>query len=240
MERLGYTRDMEQRRGQSLVEILIALAVGGMLIGTAATLMAIVLRAQAQDVYIRTATALNEELMGKLAQYVERQWYCPTVPAECGVYNLTEGVEYRLDVISNRFRPVAGRETGPGLRVNEIDFSRDFQAKNVCRDAGDISGLTDNDGTTTTCNDPSPRGSEDPSTQYVSVCTEWDYQNGAPGNLCLNRYFVRNRVALFHQTDWSGGPTAPSPPAVVITPDNRFDTSNDIDFTVRDEIKLVP
>lgn len=230
---------MKQRRGQSLVEILIALAVGGMLIGSAATLMAVVLRAQAQDVYVRTASALNDELMGKFAQYAERQWYCPDTPTECGIYNLSKDQEYKLGFSAGKFRPATGPtipERREEVRLGDVSYFRYFRVMNVCRNGDNISGLTDNNGSTMTCNERG--GMEDPSTQYVSVCTDWTYQNGGAGNFCLNRYFVRNRVALFHQTDWSGGPAPTATPVAV--PGNRFDSSTGIDFGTADQIQLTP
>lgn len=237
MERLKRSNRIVRRAGQSLVEILIALAVGGMLIGSAATLMAVVLRAQSQDVYVRTASALNDELMGKFAQYAERQWYCPTTPTECGVYNLAKGQDpsknHSLVFTNGQFRP-AGPNYSDSININNVTYLRYFRVMNVCRNGGDISGLTDVGGTTTDCNEFG--GAEDPSTQYVSVCTDWTYQNGGAGNFCVNRYFVRNRVALFHQTDWSGG----SGQNGLWTAENKFDTSSNIDYGTAGEIKLTP
>lgn len=224
------------RRGQSLIEALIALAVGGMLVGTAAALMAVVLRVSSQNVFLRAASALNEGLLEQVTSYAERKWYCTTTSG-CGLYNLNKGF-----ALGSRYKfvpagPVPSRldsEAGTELITLEgVGYTRWFYVQNLCRDddSGNITGITDSDGTTNTCGGAG--GSEDPSTQRVVAVTEWN-EGGVVRSIPLAKYVSRNRSMVFRQTGWEGGSTTPPVGPGVLdvrtVPDTRFFDANGVDY----------
>lgn len=233
MGKLKRNKQMKPRAGQSLIEILIALAVGGMLIGTAATLMAVVLRVSSQNLFLRTAASLNEELMEKVTAYAERQWYCAGSNPTCGVYNLGRYTNYYLQPNGVRFEPRLGTET---ITVDGVPYTRRFWAKNVCRNGDAIAGPADS---ADPCNFTYGVGAvEDPSTQQV-VARTWWIQSGAQSSLLeLTKYLTRARNVVFRQSDWSGGAAPSDPPAT--TPTNRFHSAESVNVSVAGELQLVP
>lgn len=231
MELLGYFNMLNQRRGQSLIEALIALAVGGMLVGTAATLMAVVLRVSSQNVFLRAAAALNEGLLEQVTSYAERKWFCPGIPPTgCGLYNLSKGPtnEYRLVPVSPpsppRLDSQSGRET---IVLEGVRYERWFYVQNLCRSdtSGNITGITDNSGAGNTC---TPGESEDPSTQRVVAVTEWN-EGGVVRSIPLARYVSRNRSVVFRQTGWEGGSTTPTL-LISSVPNTQFFEANGVDY----------
>lgn len=187
-------------RGQSLVEILVAIAVGTILIGGSAGLMGVSLKSYAgirkhlqANVLIRQATEVIQSL-------ARSNWH--------SVYDLTKASDYKVGLSGSTWTISSGQETGT---VNNIPYKRYFRVYNVNRDgSGNISGT----------------GSEDPSTQKITVFLQYD--NNYISSSSISFYLTRseNNKAL-NQTDWSGGSGQIGP---ISNPYNKFDTSSNINY----------
>ena len=207
-----------RENGQSLIEVLIALTVGGVLVGTAATLMAVVLRVSSQNVFLRTAASSNEELMEKVTAYAGRRWHCEGA-ANCGIYNLQKGLSPTYFLISSggAFVSQSGEES---FVIDDVPYARSFSVQNVCRLGEVISGVTD----TVNC----ASGVEDPSSQYVTVRTSWTYRGGT-GESMLTKYLTRSGNTVLHETEWSIGSTTLADP-VYLVPTGQFYSATNIDY----------
>jgi hypothetical protein len=232
------------RRGQSLIEIMIAVAVGAVLVGGAVMLVSVVLKSGEQNKYFQGASLLSKDLMDKVTVYIESDWYCvPLDPTHCGIYNLIKDPvaanKYYLSTTTVQFSWTQGADsTGieHSISAAGLKFERYFIVQNVCRDntTGDITGITDNSGASTLCSG-GPNQSEDPSTQQVTVTTFWT-QNGQNRNVSLIKHFTRNKNMIFRQTDWSGGAGQAGPLDV---PNSRyFSDDGNIDASTTGQIKI--
>ncbi|MCL4392438.1 LamG domain-containing protein [Patescibacteria group bacterium] len=95
---------MRRNEGQSLIEVLIGLAIGALIIGAASIAIAFVLRAGSTTQTLTTATELSQDLMSKVKSFALSNWN--------GVYNLQHGSTstYFLVSSSSGFMAVPGEE----------------------------------------------------------------------------------------------------------------------------------
>ncbi len=186
--------------GQSLIEILVALVVGSIFIIGAASIIVPSLRSNTQVNRIQVGAALGKELLENVRVSSEADWHT--------IYSLNKGSfnHYHLTTSTSPFAATVGDET---IVVSTATYSRYFYVDNVGRDA---SG-----------NILSSGGTDDPSTQKVTVVYSW--ANGSSNNIVL--YLTRFRNNAFGQTDWSGGPGQDGP---ATTTNNHFSTSSQIDY----------
>jgi prepilin-type N-terminal cleavage/methylation domain-containing protein len=124
------------------------------------------------------------------------------------IYDLNKSpAQYYLSVSGTGFAAIAGAEN---VVVEGTTYARSFTVSNVNRDAsGNISDV----------------GTNDPSTQKITATTSWQAGNQS---VFFVKYLTRTGNAVFRQMDWSGGSGQEGP---LVTPNNRFATSTDIDFT---------
>lgn len=224
-----------RERGQSLIEVLIAVAVGGILVGGSAALIAVILQSGTQNKYFQAASLLGQELMDEVATYAEYDWYCANCAAGnlVGIYNLSRGSgnPYYLtfdSVTDKRFEAMGGADSSVSININSVQYTRYFYVQNVCRGNNGV-GLIVN------C---SPATKEDPSTQKVTVVVSWTDTGGNTRNVRLERYLTRSRNLITRQTDWSGGAVDP-PEVVSATADTKkFNTATNIDNTTPGIIKI--
>lgn len=188
------------RSGQSLIEILIALAVGTLMIGSAISVIAPALRGNTQATRAQIGTALGKELLENTRVWAETDWH--------NIYNLnkTSANKYYLIASSTPFAVVSGIEE---VIMGTSTYQRYFYIDNVNRDGG---------GNITT-----GAGTDDPSTQKITVVYTWPTESSSS----FSMYVTRSRSIIWKQTDWSGGPGQVNP---VGNPDSRFDSSTNIDF----------
>ncbi len=99
------------RAGQSLIEILIALAIGAILIGAAALGIAFMLRATSTNQNLQSASGLIRETIEKLRAWSSADWQ--------NVYGLTKGTstKYFLSASGTVFQVIQGEE---GVVENEV------------------------------------------------------------------------------------------------------------------------
>lgn len=227
MERLPTrTRDQgpgtRNQLGVALIEILIAVTVGGILIVAAALLITTTLRLSGQNKFLQAASFLSQDLMDKVTVYAETKWFCPPAPnclkganpAQYGIYNLLKGdsdtSRYYINTAVSPFEWALGKET---KSLDGVPYERYFYLENVYRDSG---------GNIESGFNPA---NEDPSTQKVTVVTAWPQG----GEVRMVKFLTRHTNKVFVQTDWSLGAKGPnvfSAEAAI----NEFDNASNIDF----------
>lgn len=105
------TKSDEQ--GQSLIEILIALAIGALLIGAASIGVAFMLRSTSTNQNLQTASGLTQDMVDKIRSFSGASWG--------NIYNLTKGTsaQYYLAPSSSQLFVVEGKE---GEFDNDVVF----------------------------------------------------------------------------------------------------------------------
>jgi len=192
-----------RRNGQSLIEILVAVAIGAIMITAAATIIAPVLKINTQAGRTQTAAALGKELIDNVRVFGERDWH--------NILNLatTSASHYYLSTSSSPFSAVSGNET---VVVSTTTYTRYFYVEDVERGVSDGAIVASG-------------GTNDPSTKKVTVAYSWP--QGTTTTVSI--YLTRNRSNIFSQTDWSGGPEEN---LVFSTSTIKFSTStNNIDYS---------
>lgn len=193
-------------RGQSLIEVLIAVTVGVLMIGVVITFIAPVLRSDTHTSRAQTAASLSKELLDNVRVLSEANWH--------NVDGLTVGSSspHYLTTSTSPFLVLDGIES---VSVGTTTYKRYFYVENVNRDAS-IGGKI------------SSSGFNDPSTKKVTVVYAWPPASTSS----ISQYLTRSQNRFFIQTDWSGGPGAEGP---VTSTGSRFSTSsqppNEIDYT---------
>jgi len=178
-----------------LVEILVAVGIGTLLVIAAATIIAPALNIGTDAGRTQVGSGLAKELMDNVRSWAASDWH--------NINNLatTSANHYYLNTSSSPFTSVSGDES---VAVSTTTYTRYFYVENVQRNAGDEiveSG-----------------GSYDPSTKKMTVFYGWQ---GSSGQSFVT-YITRSRNAVFHQTDWSGGPGFDVPSSSTVI---KFSTS---------------
>ena len=189
-----------RKNGQSLVEILVAVAVGAVLVIGAATAISPSLKTNTQAYRVQIGSAMAKELLENVRIWSEGDWH--------NVFNLatSSANHYYLNATSSPFAVVSGNES---VVISTTTFTRYFYVDDVYRDASDLVVTAG--------------GSYDPSTKKVSVDYSW------PGvtTSTIAEFMTRNKTNIFWQTDWSGGSGQNGP---VTSTNNMFSTSTKIDY----------
>ena len=165
--------------GQSLIELLLGIAIGAILIGGATGALVVTLRSGLQNKSLQTASALVQELLDKATVYGEGNWR--------NVYNLNKGQPYHLVYSGSTFNEAAGSEN---ISFEGIDYTRYFAVENVQRDSGD--------------NIVSGGGIEDPSTQLITITVSWPF-GGESANIIRSQYIVRKRNLVWRSSSPGDG-----------------------------------
>jgi len=213
------------QKGQSLLEIIIGIAVGWLLIASATVVLTTTLRTGKDNVSLQAASALAKDLLEKAVIYSEYKWYCADTP-NCGIYNLSKGVNNHYYItLPPPFKTVSGNETN--IMLNNQTFTRYFYVLNVCRDA------SGNIGSTFAYPQTCPGGQiEDTNTQKIVSVASWGI-----GTISLESIVTRKKDFVLRQTDWSGGgagqgPFPSNPVFSIFFEPQSFHTSDEfVDFT---------
>ncbi|MBI5306407.1 four helix bundle protein [Candidatus Wolfebacteria bacterium] len=187
------TQNPKPNKGQSLIEIIIAMSIGGILIGSAAVAISLALKSNYDTKTTQTAGFLSSEYTDSLFSIAESNWFSLyNPPASKGpdsqFYLLPSGASYSI-AIGATSTIIEGRT-----------FTRYFSIENVNRDSCGVGNITADAVSCST----GPGGigvSEDSSTQKITIKISWT----GGGNLTKIIYLARIRNAIFAQTDWSGG-----------------------------------
>lgn len=213
-------RTLYSERGQSLIEIMIALGIGAVLIVGAVAAITTSLKSGSENKTNQIGSFLNQELVDNVTVYARSNWR--------SIWDLNKGSsQYHLTPSGSFFATSTGQET---TIVDGASYSRFFTIQNVSRDSNNNIEL---ESSYNAAND-------DPSTQLITVTTTWN-SAGSVSSSILNKYITRYRNEVFVQTDWSGGATVlvSEPPEIITLPNNRFATSTAISTTTVGQIRIV-
>lgn len=207
--------------GQSLIEVIIGMAIATILIGTASVTTVFVLRSNFDARTVQIASFLASEYLGNIQVMAYSDWqkiYDP--PAAKGA-----GLQFYLNASGTTFALVSGATT---TTIEGKDFSRYFSIENVSRDSCGIGNIATS--ATTSCASVGDSGiADDPSTQKIMVNVSWQ------GGRSLNKiqYLARSQNKVFIQTSWSGGANQESFSTSTNNTfiNNKFASSSNIDFS---------
>jgi len=196
-------------KGQSLVELLVAISIGTILIGGSVALMGVSLKSYGvirKHLQANVLIRQNIEVIQTLTRY---DWH--------SIYDLTKASDYKISLSGNTWAISAGQETDT---VNGIPYKRYFQVYNVNRDgSGNIADT----------------GDDDPSTQKITVFLE--YGDNYISSSSVLFYLTRSEDnKAFHQTDWSGGEGITGP---ISNPSDKYDTSTNVATSTAGQLTLV-
>jgi hypothetical protein len=187
---------IEKSRGQSLVEILVAVAIGVVLIGSSSFLIGVSLRSYNSIRQHLQANTLIREEAEAIQALVRNNWH--------SIYSLNKETNYQISLSESTWVISTGQETGV---VNDVPYKRYFQVYNVNRDgSGDIAET----------------GTNDPNTQKITIFL--DYGNDYINSSSVSFYLIRStNNQTFHQTDWSEGNGQAGP---IPNPGSLFDSAD--------------
>jgi prepilin-type N-terminal cleavage/methylation domain-containing protein len=189
---MGYNgRVKPSAQGQSLVEVLVAIAVGAILIGGAASIMVPTLLENKQVGNVQAQTELADELANNVKAWAAGGWN--------NVLGIATGTAntYYLNTSSSPFTASSGIQV---LVLGSTTFTRYFYATDIYRTTSGIA-------TTTTSGN-----SYDPSTKLITVVAKASSTNEAA--TIEPFYLARSTVNVFSQTSWAGGSGQATPVTV--------------------------
>ena len=194
---------VRDRRGQSLIEVLIGLVIGALMIGAVAAIIAPVLRIDTQTSRAQVAAALGKELLDNVQVWSEANWH----NIDGLLVTTTTLNAYYFSATNPSFVSSTGSES---ITVGSSTYARYFYLSAVFRDdEGKISAAG---------------GYFDPSTKLVTVVYSWQPANSTSS---LSKYLFRSKNNFLLQTNWTrGGQAGP-----FITPNNSFYATSGVDVT---------
>ena len=174
---------LSHKKGQSLLEILIAVAVGAILVTAAATVISPALRATTKVSETQTGAALAKELLDNARVLADANWN------NFASLLTTSANHYRIS--GSPFSAVAGDQI---ITISGTAYTRYFYIDDARRNLASDEIVTSG-------------GVLDPSTKKITVEYSW------PGSslTSISSYITRRRNFVFQQTDWSGGPGQEGP-----------------------------
>lgn len=195
-------------KGQSLLEILVALSVGIVFLGTSLSLLTTIMRVHPFLGFNFDSQTLFKEYSEIIFYSAKNYWNT--------LYNLGRETNYYISFSQNVWSYNEGQEESS---YKNISYRRYFKVFDVFRDSnGNISSS----------------GDLDPSTLKIQIFI--DYGSNYQKTLSVTFYVTRSFFhEVFTQTDWSGGEGVSGP---VIDPSNTFDVSSNIDYSTSGEITL--
>lgn len=195
-------------KAQSLLELLLSIAIGTILIGGSVLLMGTSLRgfsAIKQKTTINSLLRQQNEIIISLAQ---DNWH--------NIYDLTRNSNYYATSTNNVLTISSGQQEGI---INSISYKRYFKVFDTYRDSN--GNLADS-------------GTVDPNTLKVTSILEYGYNFNSSSS--LNFYLTRStNNQVIQQTDWSQGEGYEGP---VPYPDNKFYSQSNINYTTVGQLTM--
>lgn len=186
--------------GQSLVEVLIATALGVIFIIAAVSAVVPALRGNSYATKNATALELARESLDGVITLAQSDWHTIAV--------LTPGtVQYNIETTESPFYIYEGYSE---YNLGGVNYGRYFIIDDVYRDGSGV--ITTNGGT------------YDPSTKKITVYYSFD---GQPAK-SLSGYLTRTHLSSFTQTDWSGGAVGDT--AVTTVSTSTFSASINVSY----------
>lgn len=192
--RFFYSRSA--RKAQSLIELLVAVAVGAILIGSSTALIGVSLKSYNTIKQHLQANVLIRQEAEAIQSLARSNWH--------NIYGLNKQSDYQISLSASAWAISSGQETST---INNIPYKRYFQVYNVNRDgSGNIAAT----------------GTNDPNTQKITIFL--DYGNNYVNSSSISFYLIRsanNKTLL--QTDWSEGDGQTGP---ISNPGDKFDSAD--------------
>ncbi|KKP85898.1 MAG: hypothetical protein UR88_C0004G0005 [Candidatus Nomurabacteria bacterium GW2011_GWA1_35_8] len=187
--------------GQSLIELVIALAIGGIFITAATSSIYLILRNSSEVRMNQIATFLAQEYFDNLNSISYSKWleiYCPP-SGVCPGGSKDSGSQFYLIPSGTTY----ALETGASSTIIEGEnFTRYFSIENVNRDSCGIGDITSVAASPSCVFWPSSgEVLDDPSTQKITIKVGWKNN----GSLIRSVYLTRHQNFNFRQSYWSGG-----------------------------------
>jgi type II secretory pathway component PulJ len=202
-------KSIAQQSGQSIIEVLIALAIGAIFIGAAVAVIVVALRISSQNEFAQKATELNQELSEQVAIVAKDSWH------NIDGLSLGSSTQYYLSESSGFFAVNSGKEI---VLIDAVSYSRWFSIEEVERDNNNQ--IVESAGTV------------DPSTYKITLYTEWT-QNTDTAQTSMTRFIVRNGNQVTEQSDWVMGAGEEGP---VTDPASSFSSSTNIHYASTGQI----
>ncbi len=202
------------QKGSLLLELLIVIAILTVILGVGAQAVYVSMVSGKVSGERDIAVGLASEALEAIRGITEEKWQ--------NLYTLDKFLTaYDTVQSGNKW---ATTTTITPIPLNNSSYSRSFVVQNVCRDtttARSITGITDTNGTLTTCT--ASTGTLDPSTQKVTVTVSWSQADPVE----MSQYFLRWKNKVCAPTDWSGGAVSGSTVARACSY-NAYDTSTNL------------
>lgn len=179
----------KSNKGQSLIELLVALGLAVTVMMMALGIMRFLIRLGANDPVAQTGALLAKKATESAVEAVAGSWQA--------VANTTSGIQYHVATSTGGFTLVAGAVTST---VNGITYTNYVTVDSVLRSATDTIVAAG--------------GTDDAATKKITVTSSWWY-GGATSTEVIESYVARTRNESIVQTDWIGGPTCPSADPVI-------------------------
>lgn len=201
-------------RGALLLELLIAISVLAIVLSVGSQAVFVSLQSGKTSGESDVAIGLANEALEAVRGTAEEKWQ--------NIYTLTKGNHYYATSTApaGKWALASGDEA---IALNTANYTRYVTIQNVCRDTTPtsraITGITDTDGTLTTCT--TSTGLFDPSTQKVTVTVSWQ---GSGSPVSVSDYFLRWRNIVCPQTSWAGGVSS----GVKTCTDTTYESATDI------------
>lgn len=206
------TSKMNSISGQSLLEILIAIGISAILVGSVVSTYVVSLSSNANARLQAVGGQLGQETFDNVKAVSEANWHT--------IYDLTKGSNYYLSLAGSTFGPVVGTESIP---VDNVSYTRSFVVENIQRGTG---------GDIVTAG-----GTDDPSTQRVTVTVSWPSPKGGTNTAKMSGFMSRNKNVSLRLTDWENGPGSTGP---FIGQASGFFSGTNVDYgTLPGVIKLL-
>lgn len=176
-------------RGQSLIEILVALGLTVTVMMMALGIMRFLIRLGANDPVAQTGAMVAKKAAESVTEAAAGSWQT--------VAGAVQGQQYHVATSTNGFTLVLGAATST---MNGITYTNYVTVDPVLRSATDTIVAAG--------------GTDDPATKKITITSSWWY-GGATSTEVIESYVARTRNESIVQTDWIGGPTCPSADPVI-------------------------
>lgn len=210
------------QKGQSLIEILISIAIVAVIFGAVVATIAVGSRLSIESKTTQIASSLARQTIDSVGSIAESNWQ--------NIYGLTtKGSSSQYYTVASGTTLVILPATTT-IIVEGRTFDYWFSVENVNRTSCGVGNVTTTAATTCNMETGDFYIAEDPSTQKITANVTWQ-----PGNhsLAVVQNITRKRNLSFIQSDWSGGYNQENFPTSSIgtTVNNNFSTSTYIAYS---------
>jgi Tfp pilus assembly protein PilV len=191
------------RSGQSISEVLIAIAIGAIFMVAAVAVIAPALRENTQAGNVQEGATVAQALLDNIRVWSESGW--------SNITSLATGTahQYYLVTSSSPYTATSGIQS---IAIGTTTYVSYFYLSDAYRTSGG------------SISSASTSNTYDPSTKQVTVVYNWTQGTTST----ISTYLTRNGDAVIDQTDWSGGPGATSAATSV---SSQFTSSTNIDYS---------